>query len=655
MLHKLTKLALLCTLLLALILSSQAAAPAQAQTGSVIGSTKILGNSEEGSRFVASQKGQYTFKYTSGSYSTWPTAQSTEIKWRTRINIYKNRPISWEQRPYNPEDDKTLIYKEPRSADSIFGNYNVATQSDSIQFAQTQSQFTFNLNSGDYLIFVAIDDQNWYNNPAPNIGDITFEISFSPDISSQGFRVNPDGFSFVNFSYYGANWEQFKKAFPGTNMELSNGSHRKGPQLYFDTEYRTIGEGGNCAGFTAISLIRYLGLAESVEPSLLTINHQVIKPTYNFPAVVAGDVQTGQSDVKDYIHLYQARQMSYEYGLWWGLHWNDTPMQSYQAIKAKTQAGEPVAVSIWQAGRGGHRMTAYRTEESGNTGYIYIYDNNWPNDSTRRIEINLSTGQWSYTLWQGEVWGGTTNLRYSLASTNFPASLNPQYQNRLFPTETSGETVVNVVGQAQLLITDAQGRKLGYNNGQLVSEIPGAAFMPIDAYNPNNPNAPATESFFLPSNSSYQIAIQPTSNGAYNLTAFGSGSALLLGNISVSANTVDTLTLNGNILDTAFKPATDKDFCHYITRDVSDTVSRDFKACINGDTALNANFTLNPTGDSLQVANLTSQPVTLRSTIDQAGDNAGTSNFTQQLNAGQNTVIQASTSSQRIYLPLIVK
>jgi len=497
-----------------------------------------------------------------------------------------------------------------------------------------EGRVAYSLNTAEYNIRV-----EYYDSGGGAVAQFKWEKK-----ADTTFQVNPDGFSFPNFTYNGASWEQFKKAFPGSSMELSNGTRRKGAQLFFNTEYTSIGEGGNCAGFTAASLIRYLHLPETVESSLLSADHQKISSVYDLPS---------ETDVKDYIHLYQARQVSYEYGLWWGQHWDDTPLQSYQAIKAKTQAGEPVAASIWQVGRGGHRVTAYRTEENGNTGYIYIYDNNWPNDSSRRIELNLTTGRWSYTLWQGEVWGGTTNLRYSLASTNFPAALPPQYQNRLFPTEASGETMVNVEGQAQLLITDAQGRKLGFANGNFVSEIPGAAFIPIDAYNPDDPNAAATESFFLPSNTSYQITIQPISNGAYDLVVFGNGSGLLLGNISAATNAVDTLTLNGNVLDTTFKPATDQDFCHYITRDVSNTVSRDFNSCISGSTGIKAQFSLDAAGNNLQFRNQSNQPVTLNTTVDQVGDGASNNATNQQVPAGQSITIQAGKN--KVYLPIVVK
>jgi hypothetical protein len=145
-----------------------------------LGKIRIPGNVEEGVRFTANQDGQYIFTYVSGAYSPWPDAQPAEPKWRTSVSVYRNRPIEWVQRPYNLGDDKSIIYKEPRNSDGFIGNYDVTTQSEAISIARAARSLRFDLRAGDYLIFVVSDDQGWYNNPAPNIGEVVFEISFIP-------------------------------------------------------------------------------------------------------------------------------------------------------------------------------------------------------------------------------------------------------------------------------------------------------------------------------------------------------------------------------------------------------------------------------------------------------------------------------------------
>lgn len=145
-----------------------------------LGMLHIPGSREEGVRFTASRKGRYIFTYAGGAYSPWPEAQPAQARWRTGISVYKNRPIEWIQRPHGPEDDKSFIYKEPSNPDGFIGNYDVTTQSKAISIAQAASNLQFDLRAGEYLIFVAMDDQGWYNNPAPNVGEVIFEVWFIP-------------------------------------------------------------------------------------------------------------------------------------------------------------------------------------------------------------------------------------------------------------------------------------------------------------------------------------------------------------------------------------------------------------------------------------------------------------------------------------------
>jgi hypothetical protein len=475
------------------------------------------------------------------------------------------------------------------------------------------------------------------------------------------FQVSYDGLSFANFSYTSntsqQSWEAFKKTFPGTQMEVA-GQRRKGPEQYFKSaNYQQIGVGGNCAGFAAVSLIHYLGLAETVEPSLLSSAHRALALTSDLPAGIPDNVvSVGQSDVMDYLHLYQARQMSYQYGIWWGQHWNDTPLQTYQAVKSRTAANEPVAVSMWQVGRGGHRVTAYRTEESGNTGYIYIYDSNWPNDATRRITINLTTGQWTYTLWTNETWGGLIDLHYSPATINFPAELYPGDSGNAVIYAASGQegTIVHVDGDADLLITDAQGQQIGYQNNNLVVTIPGAAPIREEAFNPANPTASSIQTFFVPAGSVYTTTVQPMSaTSVYTLTAFAGGSALSLDHISATAGSNDSLLLRNGVLDATFTPTTDGTYCDYLTREVSDSNSRDYTTCVTGGKNVPAHISLNPTTNTLTFQHAGSQPLTVSLATTQVGSFTGQGQETVQVAPG--TTVTGPPVQGTIYLPVVRK
>jgi|GEM_PF-5762533 len=496
----------------------------------------------------------------------------------------------------------------------------------------------------------------------------------SPTPNAHTFRVERDGLSFQNFRYdksqfeVTTSWELFKKVFPNTSMELTtNGitTKRLGALTYFDSTrwYQAMGRKGNCAGFSAVSLIRYLNLvSQTVELQLLTPLNQAITQTAKLGPAPTGIknptdqklyVLAGSNDVADYVHLYQVRQHSYQFGLWWLEHDDDSPLEVFTAIKQLTQAQRPVAIDIFSTA-GGHRMVAYRTEEQGNMGYIYLYDSNWPLDNSRRLQINLTTGAWLYELWAGEVWQGNGtehgNPRYSLAETNFPAQAY-DYTNNVILRRAGEQThvMLNIEG-AQLLLQNSQGQRMGYVNGQWVDELPTATRLRDLSFNPDEPQAVSPESYFL-LNSTYTVTIQPLeTNSAYTVTAFGNGSAMQLSQLSIATQTVDTLLLNGSVLSTTFKPATDQAYCQTLTAETS-TASREFVSCVNGQVGAAVTFGLTDTG--LTIKNEGARPVTVTTTLDQVGADAQRTEVTSELPSGQTVAI--AVTGGRVYLPIIVK
>ncbi|OQY43503.1 MAG: hypothetical protein B6242_14535, partial [Anaerolineaceae bacterium 4572_78] len=502
---------------------------------------------------------------------------------------------------------------------------------------------------------------------AGNVSDtvsVTFIAEPVEPEPGRTFQVNRDGFNFENFDYYGADWEQYKKAFSDTDMELADGTHRKGPELYFHNRYRAIGDGGNCAGFTGVSLVRFLGLTETVELDLLSIDNQAITITHDLPEGKIGDVTVAESDVKDYIHLYQARQMSYQFGKWWGQHWDDTPLETYQAIKTLTESGQPVAVSIrfdYNGKTAGHRMTAYHAEDSGNTAYIYVYDSNHPRDENKVIKVSLTTGQWRYNLWGGTYATGTdTGLRYSPADVNFPAGLHPEddFNHRSIKAfaDGSNDLLISIDGSASVLIDNGQGKKIGYENGQLVNTISGAALLQEEGFNPDTPQATGIESFFLPAGS-YNVSIKPTSNtGHYTLTTFAAGSGMQLSNIEIATNTTDSLALSNGVLDSTFTPNSDDEYCHYITSELSDTGSRDFESCVTAESGTKVEFNLDANGDSITIGNTSDNSITTIVTIDEVGNKASHTTVLEIINPGESTsVSQPDKQGYQIYLPIVLK
>ena len=475
------------------------------------------------------------------------------------------------------------------------------------------------------------------------------------------FEVQRNGFNFANYGYPegGASWEQFKKTFPGTQMELPSGERRLGPELYFnDSIYQDVGAIGNCVGFSTISMIRFLKLAETVELDILSPDNRAISLVHDLPA---------STDVKDYIYLYQARQYSWERWQWengvWenapddgtyhltGGHNNDTPIQTYEAVRDRTQAGVPVEVEVKGYGYA-HSMLAYRTDQEGNIGYVYVYDNDFPNDDTSRIEINLTTGWWSYRY----GWGGAGGLIY------YPASLNTSphiktgsdYDATTAVAGTTNQgTTLLIDGAGSLLITDSQGRQMGYKAGNLTLDIPNASPIYNVGYNADNPDANPIIGFYLPPTETFSVTIQPSSTGTYTITAFGDGSGMRLADISITAGFPDHLVLEQSVLRSTFEPATDHTYCQYLTREVSATASRSFNSCVTDSVSKAVRFTLDPTGNALTVENKGSSAVALTSTINQVGTGANTTVVSKPIAPG--TSVTISTGRSMVYLPLTIR
>src|SRR5581483_10105605 len=170
---------------------------------------------------------------------------------------------------------------------------------------------------------------------------------------------------------------------------------------------------------------------------------------------------------------------------------------------------ETYTIAIFKRdGTGGHAVTPYAIEDAGGgIDKILIYDNNYPK-VTRAITVDTNANTWKYDaatnpsqpseLYEGDA----TTQSLSL----FPTSPGLQADTTMFgatapaggasasgagalgSSSNQAVTVADVQSNAldliwldggdvehgHLLITDAQGHRLGYVGGKLVNEIPGA-------------------------------------------------------------------------------------------------------------------------------------------------------------------------------------
>lgn len=552
--------------------------------------------------------------------------------------------------------------------------------------ANTTSYQWYQGESGDTSRPIAGATGRTYTTP-PLSSDAAFWIrltnaSGSTDSQTARVRIKGaytpalDGFNrsgtFTNFGYTpgtalsGASWEIFKRTFSADNLETANAQRRQGAENYFlSPAYQGVGAGGNCFGMAAVSALRYLDSNDSLERTTLNPYYRRFTQIGDLPPIVEGNVRVAQSTVKDYIFLYQGRQQSFQVQGWFSRHARDTPAQTFDAIRQITQAGNVAILVFWYQypnGRwAGHAVVAYGTEQNGNSATIAIYDSNWPNDSTRRLTVDLTPNQsrWSYEIWPGTTWSGDRDLLYLPVNMLFPSYLDLGRQTIVTPAEDAAGLTVNIAGDADLLIVDSQGRQFGPDPLDLTQEISGAVRLVNLSFNPAMPDVPSSETYYLPAGQPYTVTVRlPDAAGAslaatvpYTLTAFGGGSALILSGTSLSGAAADTLILSGTTRDSTFTPATDGEYCQVLTDEVSAEHSRAYRTCVTAGGGVGARFSISAIDRAFRVSNAGARPFNVTLTTRQVGETPGSGTAVGAIPPGQAQI--APEPKSQLYLPLV--
>ncbi len=166
-------------------------------------------------------------------------------------------------------------------------------------------------------------------------------------------------------------------------------------------------------------------------------------------------------------------------------------MEILQIVQEMDPNTETYTIGIYNAEGSGHAITPVGVQDKGDGMYaILVYDNNYPGE-TRELLVDSRDDSWTYEtsinpqvesdVWSGNAETATLDLTPTSArlveqecpfcsgeaSSALGAKLAapaPQY-NQIF-----------LDGEGHILITDENGKRLGYVDGKIVNEIAGASY-----------------------------------------------------------------------------------------------------------------------------------------------------------------------------------
>ncbi|MCL4303694.1 MAG: VCBS repeat-containing protein [Anaerolineae bacterium] len=190
-------------------------------------------------------------------------------------------------------------------------------------------------------------------------------------------------------------------------------------------------------------------------------------------------------------------------------------------------------IGFWKRDRsGGHAVTPYGLEDKGGGVYwLYVYDNNYPNNFGRVVKINTNTNTWVYegaainpnapaSTYEGDDSTRSIVLDSVDYATNYPKKCGfceTVSTSGLSALNTGDVTEFALAGEGRLLVTNSAGQRVGYDpaTGQFVNQIPGAEMStPFNGLELNIPPV-----IRVPVSGTYSLKVMNTNNTFGNTEA----------------------------------------------------------------------------------------------------------------------------------------
>lgn len=366
--------------------------------------------------------------------------------------------------------------------------------------------------------------------------------------------------------------------------------------------------GGHCEGFAVLSQLIY---ADVVDPN-------------QFGGDVAASFQLQNNEGLQ-------RELAYWFatqGPTWGLQRIGTAKDQVEFLIEAYQQNPTDLYRIGVLkpdGTGGHAITAYAVEDKGNGLYwIMVYDNNYPGQE-RYIQVDANAGTWQYEaainpkvepdLYTGDdtnpMFLAANEPRLEVFACSFCGSGSASGQGGL-AAEAPRFNEVWMEGDAQLLITDDEGRRLGYDQGEFVNEIPEANYQPVLGQSLAQKDVPPV--YGIPFGLDFAVVIDgnsiETEDNETDVVVIGPGYYIGVEGIYMDPGQVDHLIIGGEGDTLAYR--TDYSESPLIILGI-ETPEADFELEIQG-------TDIKPDTETLVVFDQQENIIALSSTSDEYGD-----------------------------------
>ena len=373
-------------------------------------------------------------------------------------------------------------------------------------------------------------------------------------VADSGFRPGQDGLPFVNYG------DALSDGGLPSNMTAADVVKMFGQAVCADAQSRKCDlipeaqdwldntnqamSGGHCYGFSVLADLLWQGRVRAATFGATTVTGLQISDNAALQRQIAYDwaLQTLPS--------VQSHRIT------------GSPNKILLALMTglKRGAAQAYTIVLWKRdGTGGHAVTPYAVESRGSGKFsVLIYDNNWP-DRSRSISFDTHDDTWSY---DASTLPGQSNALYEGDASTKTIALDPSTPGlgtqpcpfcgkvpKKGTTASSGRSnlaFVTATGTApHLVVADEAGRQLGYMNGRLVNQIPGAYDAPVVSN--NDWDNQASPDFYLPADRRYTYTLDGSRLSSVDhesINIDGPNYDVRIGSIVIGPGERDTLTVD---------------------------------------------------------------------------------------------------------------